>query len=154
MDKNELPAGLQAYSAIVRGDEPIDPAYAYAKVAAELVNAALDELRDCNGEPTIPASAFSKIAEVRLYLIGLSMAADPNVKTARKLAFPKRPGRPRRSIEKVGDYRRAAHQVIKRKDRGYDAALTEVAKETGLDRTEIEAWAGHIQAELIRFDLK
>jgi hypothetical protein len=38
--------------------------------------------------------------------------------------------------------------VLKRKPAGYDAALTEVAKETGLDRTELEIWASRLDSQL------
>ena len=145
--------GLEAYSAIVRGDEPIDPALEFAEIAAKQLTDALHELRGDDGEPQIPKTVFAALAEIQIYLIALGMAADPKVKTARTLAFPKRPGRPRRSIEKIGDYRRAAYRVLELKPLGYDAALTEVAAETGLDRTEIEAWAAKIEADLIHFGL-
>ena len=151
---DELPPGLLAYSAIVRGDEPIDPAFDYARAAAGLLADALDDLRDDDGAPIIPAGAFAKLTEVHLFLLALALAADDSSSTARNLAFPKRRGRPRKSIEKIGEYRKAARMMLDRASAGYDAALVEVAKETGLDKTEIEGWAAKIKADEIAFGLR
>ena len=151
---DKLPLGLLAYSAIVRGDEPINPAFAFAIEAAGKFAEALDELRDESGEPLIAPETFAKLSEVNIFLLALSKAADDEVPTARNLDFPKRRGRPRKSIEKIGSYRIAAYKVLERAPLGYDAALIEVAKETGLDRTEIEAWVARIKADQFKFGLK
>lgn len=148
-----VPPGLKALMAIMRGDEPAEAALDYAKTAADSLTEALRLCRDDDGALLIPPAAFARMAEARVFLIALQMAADPKIPTARVLAFPKRKGRPRRSREKVSAYRHAALLFIKRKSRGYDAALLEVAKETGLDNAEIEAWAAHLEAEYARLGL-
>ena len=140
------PAWLGFYA--LTNDEPIECALDYIATAHKRVWAALTAARGPDGKSLLPQEAVKELADLQLFLIGLAQAADPDQKTPVNLKLVRRRGRPRRNIIQVNDYRRVARQVLDRKPEGYDAALIEVAKETGLDRTEIEAWASHLEKHL------
>ena len=136
-----------AYYALT-ADEPIRFAKQYLASAHERLGRALSLCRDKGGTRLVPKEAEQEIAAVRLFLIGLASAADPDQKTPVNLKLDRRRGRPRRNIKKITAYRQAAHRVLKLKPRGYEAAVTEVAKDTGLDATEIEAWASSLERQM------
>lgn len=140
-----------AYYAIMR-DEPPERALEYLATAHERLNQAIAACRDPQGKPLLPSHVEGELIGLKLVLIALAMAADPDQRTTLNLKLERRRGRPRRSLDKVHSYRRAALKVLQIKGDGYDAALTEVAKDTGLDRTEIEAWASHLQQQLAQVE--
>lgn len=140
------PAWLGFYA--LTNDEPADLALEYIATAHKRIGRALAAARAPDGCSLLPADTLSELVDLQLFLIGLAQAADPKQRTPVHLKLVRRKGRPKRNIVKVVEYRKAAHQVLERKPDGYDAALTEVAKETGLDRTEIEAWASHLEKRL------
>ena len=135
-----------AYYALTE-DEPMRFAVEYMKTAHSRLGRALAQCRDASGERLIPKEAEEELSAVHLFLVGLSMAADPEHKTPVNVKLVRRRGRPKRDISKVVKYRTAATKLLSSKKRGYDAAAREVAQETGLDRTEIEAWASHIEGQ-------
>jgi hypothetical protein len=129
-------------------DEPPELALEYLRTAHARLDKAIAACRDASGKLALPAEAERDLSDLKLVLVGLALAADPDVKTPVNLRLVRRKGRPKRNIVRVNDYRRAAHQLLARKPDGYDAAAVEIARETGLDKTEIEAWASHIEGQL------
>jgi hypothetical protein len=141
--KGPSPAWL-AFYALTR-DEPIDNALEYLGSAHKRVWSALCAAREPDGQTRLPPGAVKELVDLQLFLIGLAQVADPNQKTPVNLKFVRRPGRPNRSMHLIRRYQRAGREVLRLKPKGYDGAVTEVAKATGLDRKEIEAWASSLE---------
>ena len=133
-----------AYRAIT-SDEPAERALEYLATAHERLDRALARCRDQQGKRLLPSDVEGELAGLKLVLMALAMAADPKKRTTLNLKLSRRRGRPKRTGDKILSYRRAASELLERKLRGYDAAVLEIAKETGLDRSEIEAWASHLE---------
>jgi hypothetical protein len=144
-DSSIGPAWLGFYA--LTKDEPPDLALEYIATAHKRVSAALAAARGPDGKSMLPAAAVEDLVDLKLFLIGLAQAADPETLTPVNLKLVRRKGRPKRNIVKIIEYRKAARKVLERKSEGYDAAVLEVARETGLDRSEIEAWASHLDRQ-------
>jgi hypothetical protein len=142
-DRSIGPAWLGFYA--LTKDEPPEMALEYIATAHNRVWSALQAAKGSDGKSLLPPAVVEELVDLKLFLVGLALAADPNVRTPVNLKLVRRKGRPKRTIVQTNAYRRAAHEVNQRKPQGYDAAVLEVAKETGLDRSEIEAWASHLE---------
>lgn len=134
-------------------DEPLEFALDYLATAHSRLGEAMTLCRDAQGKLLVPPEAMAEMSGVHLFLIALAMAADPSVKTAANLRLTPRRGRPNRNIVKINDYRKAARRINALKPEGYEAAVNEIAKESGLDRSELEAWAAHIERQEAAFGL-
>lgn len=137
---------MLAFLALTK-DEPPELALDYLKVANARLGWAMSVITGPKTDDEARKAALKEVTEIRLLLMGLAFAADPEHATQVNLKLVRRKGRPRRNIVTTGEYRQAARHLLARKADGYDAAAREVAQETGLDRTEIEAWASHLEKQ-------
>jgi hypothetical protein len=117
----------------------------YIATAHRRVDAALRAADGPDGISMLPPAAVDELVDLKLFLMGLALAADPKAKTPVNLKLVRRQGRPKKNIIQTNAYRKAARELNRRKSRGYDAAVIEIASETGLDRSEIQAWASHLE---------
>lgn len=148
-------AGWLAYWAL-QGEEPLEFALSYLSSVGERIGWISKSLEGVQ----LGTEITEELAELRLFFAGLGASANRNQPTPYELSIDRkghltlkpRRGRPRRERGKVRKYREAAIAMLKRKPRGpdgrggYAAAALEVSKETGLDRSEIERWASHLEA--------
>ena len=145
--RTELGPEWLAYYALTQ-DEPIEFAEQYLKTAHERVGKVLAQ---CRGKNVLPPQAAKELADLQLFLMGLAMAADPTKKTPVNLRFVRAKGRPKKNIVLINRYRAAALNVLRHKEEhGYDSAVTAAVATSGLNRTEVEAWASHLEREYAR----
>lgn len=136
---------MLAYLALT-ADEPVTLAMDYLRTAHERLGWALNA---CRG--AVAAEAQAEIAGVRLFLIALAGAANPETKTPVNLTLKRRKGRPRKTIVDVQRLRAAGRQILERKEHdGYHSAAYGAASEFEVDRTEAQAWASHLEHEVER----
>lgn len=151
--RNEaIGAEMLAYLALTQ-DEPIECATAFLADAHTRFGRALRALRNDDGALLVSPEVEKELSGIHLFLIGLAQAADPDQKTQYNLIFRRSKGRPKKNIVKVNEYRRAARHIISRKaEIGYHAAVAEAVANYGVDRSEVQAWASHIEAQLADLD--
>jgi hypothetical protein len=126
-------------------DEPPQLALDYLKTAHERLSWALETANDPQAAATLREEAKRELAEIKLFLLGLSMAANPADKTPVNLVLKARRGRPRKNIVEREGLREAGRFILDNKQSGYLAAAYEAADKYGVDRTKAQAVASRME---------